>query len=446
MTTLLLLSHLAFAVPSSGMLPLSVGSEWSWRVVERRGGGPRILFLGSGGTTTPLEDWTFRIQGVKDGVYSAELQRSPLAEGALPSTTAMTLWTDNEGTWFDAGAGKKLAIEANVPPNPITSEKIRCVAHFLGGVGGHCHAKPGGPLDAPAGLVRGVVSQDPDNGAAVTQFLVGIATAGIFIPGNRKARVVAELQSYTPGAPLTPVPAPLYAHWSSGSDLAALASKHGADAESMGAIVAKASPRDTAKVAVQAIALVATADRAPVVRVSLASIGPGRDRLQLIARTHASLAELSPADLESVLLVLAGDDDREQAGRLLSGECPALVAAYDAVDGSFDDDWVAAAKGAIAAHPLNEASVKGLFEELSFGKAKQELLDAVLQQTDGEADKMLYLRAGLSSMSFDKDKLAVFTTHQEWLRAQPESKRSALVERFITFDSKKAEANAILGL
>lgn len=436
--------------PARPLFPLAVGHRWTWTVSRRTGAGPRVLLIPTQqAEEVKLADWEFRIHAVDGDRYAATLERTPV--DGLPSTTAMTLFERDGVVWMDAGNGERPALEALVPPNPLSVESVPCVAHLLGGVVGTCAAAPGGPLGTPPGLDSGVVGSDIREGAEVGQVLVGLMTAGIFIPGNRSTVESAVRTSFTPGpgheAEFRPKPSPLLAAIAGkedtldGAALAALHDRHGPDVESLAAAMLKIPAEPS--MALPVLPSLAPDDRLALARVVMGAQAWEADQLASLARMRPLLGEEIPADHRAALLARwAEGPTRDRAALVLDGTSPPTTAVIARIDGPFDDDVVEAVTAEAEAHPWTLDDARATVGLCSFDEGRGQVVAVLLPRF--APDRRAAVVAALVPMfAFDDGKLALLREHQELLRQLPVAEREALAEQ-VTFDP--VTARDVLGL
>ena len=443
------------AEPSSpaSMLPLSVGQSWSYTLRENKGAGFRLLGLATQKAESQVVDrWQMRITGEEGGRFDAVLERTPPT--GLPSTSPLTLWHDGGQVWMDVGRGRQPALTANPPPGALSTERVPCVGHMLGSVVGLCSPVPGGPRDAPAGLVSGLVYTEADGGAALTQVLVGIATMGVLIPGNRKAKVVARLDAYQPGDhPPAQPSSPLWLAWhhagaptttAAWATLEPLLADYPEDAEGVAAVVDSLEGDHAVTVGIDALPRLEEARRAPVMRVILQGADDDTAALRALAEGRDALGPVEPGIQETLIAKLGNTDDQQQARRLLSSPCQALRAALEAFRGPFDDAWVEAVTAAVAEHPPDAVSVEGMLAQPTFDGGRRDTLSAIFAvlPEDQHADVAV---VAIGAMEFDSSRIETIETHLEVLGAAPQDVRRRMLEPVVFADNRKAAA-ALLGL
>ncbi len=440
----------ALPVTPADALPLGVGEGWTYSVMEHRGAGFRTFGLtDKPATRTDLPDIVVMVLSVDDSQrYTVEVV-GPTPEGGSQARQ-MTMWAEGDQVWFDDGSGKQSALTIDRPPNAVSTERLPCTAHYLGGITGACNARPGGPHNRAPGLNEGLVRQDADNLRGLAQILVGIGTAGIFIPGNRKATVTMELQHYAPGEASTPDNDWELWNQLGKADLPAnhgkrmklvheLAAQHGADAESVAAVVYSLSNAEMSSATPELIQLLPIDQRAAVVRVGMQRVDDDFWNLQLLART----AQLIPADeatRESV--VRRVESDTEQARRLLSGSNPGLAAAYD--QAKRPGKLHGSVLSAISAHPMNDDTVTGYVSAVA-PSDRPAIIDAI-QAAAPEPQRPRYLALGLMALGQDLESMQLtIAKHPATARAIDPGDKAAIVDAQL-FDENKAPLRAALGM
>lgn len=432
-------------------LPLAVGHHWRWRVSERKGAGPRIFgFATKKPEHTVLADWTLEITGEEGGKFDALFKRMPAGE-ELPSQTPMTLWAQDGIVWMNAGKGDQPALEIALPPDPVSAEQVRCVAHVLGGVVGRCAARPGGAMGALPGLEEGVVAEHLKPGAEVGQFLVGLMSVGMFIPGNQSAVQTATRVEFTPGpgteADFAAHPGPVLAHVQ-GRGIEALngldraLEEHGIDAEQGAAVVARITPTDRLKAARLVLDALPEDQRYPVVRTALALV-PGEGPLNTLAKLRDALPATTPdAHREALLGLFEAEADRTSAGWVLDGDRPVFTEVLATTDGPFDRDRIEALDAALPGkHPTLDDAV-ATASLLQFDDGRREAIDRLVR-TFPEPEQAEALAALVQVLAFDDGRLALYRDHAEALQGLSVAQREALVGQ-VAF--REDEAREILGL
>ncbi|MCO4747913.1 MAG: DUF4476 domain-containing protein [Proteobacteria bacterium] len=424
------------------ILPLAVGHTWVYELREKKGGGVRFLGMRQkSATNIKLADWTYAITAKEGEQYLATLTIVP-AEG-LTTTAQMRLWERDGQVWTDAGQGERLAIEAIIPPNPVSSERIRCVAHMLGGVVGKCPPVSGGPKGVTPGLHEGIVGADVRQGAGLAQVLVGIATVGTLIPGNQSSYERLRLKQFTAGegAEIASTESAFFSAVQSGgsspSQLARHAQTHPPDAEGAAAVVAQAGSRDPAMAAL--LPHLSASDQHPVLRTALQ-----HSSKPLVTMAHASgLLKSEPTDDEwtGLLAPFGNDKDRGRARLVLSGGNPLFVAMLLA-DDTFDHDRISTLERELPAHPVTVEQAIPVLEVFSFDDGRSEAIELLLAGVP-EEQRGAALLVWVPILGFDDAKIELMTRHLEALKALPADQRQLLVE-----DSsfKKDEVRALLGL
>lgn len=437
--------------PAGPLVPLAVGHRWTYEITERKGAGIRIFgFATEKPTTTTLAEHTFEITGRDGDRYTATLTRAPRSD-ALPSTTAMTLWEKEGQVWMDAGNGERLAIEASVPPAPVSSESVRCIAHMLGGAAGTCSPVWGGPLGTEPGLTAGVVGGHVKEGADVAQFLVGVATVGIFIPGNKSTVQRATLTEFRPAAgtqdEFAVVPVPLVATFSGdakssnpGPRLVKAIEKHGAEPESVAAALTLVPSRNLIDAAVAALPLLEPVDRYPVSRVAIQRADNG---LSGLARIRPHLDTEIPGDQAAGLLALFEDSgERETADAVLDGDSELLISVVAAVDGPFDSDVLEALESGLAETSPKARDVPAIARMCTFDDCRVKVVQQMQPRLPAQEHTAILLEV-IPMLSFDDGKLTLIRDNQAALSALPRADREALADS-VAFEDE--QARELLGL
>lgn len=422
--------------PERPVFPLTVGDRYSWQVTRHTGAGLRVLFM----ATEPARDdviatWELTVdRALPDARFAASLTRT--ATGAMPAKTELTLWTQPDGAlWMLGPKGPELALELAVPPDPVATERVPCVAHFLDHLPGTCSPAPGGPLSVPPGPVSVVVSAEPDRGRGLAQVLVGIATAGILIPGNKAATEIAELTAYVTTRPATPSPA--VERFRGAPTPRTLEKVAPADREDAAAFVALAAPTDRAEVARRSVGALPAADRPSILRVLLSTEPDPTAHLALVARLAPELGGPPTPARRDALVALLPEGDREAGAALLRGEWPVLRAAL-----THPDDPAAAVRAAAAAAPPSRAEA---LETLRRTPSPRPVLDALLPGLS-HTDQLDLLTAACAAQSFDSERQALLEGRGALLHANETEldALSALLDTFAFDDGRAAAATTLL--
>jgi hypothetical protein len=472
--------------------PLTMGDRWTWQVTRHVGAGLRVLFMPTEPATTDvISTWELTIDRADpDGRFAATRTRTNT--GALPQRTDLVLWLQDGDLWMVGPGGPEPALKLVVPPDAMATEKVPCIAVFLDGVPGFCSPAPGGPLDVPPGPVYGVVSADDDNGRTLAQFLVGVGTAGLLIPGNKTAQEILELVQWRPANPAGTSPA--VERWRANPTPAKLPAllTGSVEREDAAAFVALASDADRVAVTRTTLAVLPIADRAALLRVTLSATTG--DRLTPLAQLTEDLGGTpSPASVDALVALLNEPDHR--AGReILNGqwktlravlvapdaerldtlraettsrsvgtdEAEAIVARFDppapAFDlliarvpradqlgllirtcaaQTFDDDRLPLLDGRADLLATADLDAAGrLLDAFAFEAGKQEALLRLMDAAPTERRPKL-LRLGIEKLTFDDQRFLLLDARPEVTRALSDADRDAVIAAF-SFEREKA--------
>lgn len=481
--------------------PLTVGDRWSWKVVHRRGGGPRLLFIPlDPGYTAHLATWELTIDHQRpDGRFQATRTQTPA--GGLPASTPLVLWHDRDGAlWMEGPKGPTLALEVATPPGPLSIEQVRCVAHFLDGLAGVCSPAPGGPLDVAPGPLTAVLRDDGKAGQTVLQIAVGISTAGVFIPGNRRNLETLVLDTYQTSRPSAP--SPLVQAWKRKPDpaaLPALLKKTPPSAEEAAALVSLGNPRQLLPITRAVLAALPRAERPSVLRVALqttddltaeellahfAAEVPHRDeavRLSLLAQfpdarrpvaealldgrwpTLAAflrsgrnppdrLAALGqgaqPISTDEARAILSRTDDPACLDRVLARAVDQDAVLFDWVDNiSFDDKKTAFYESRpelLAKLANNPALASRALAIYSFDAGRAALLTRLLPLASHASGRATLLRITVEAMGFDNARIEALQAHPSVVAELSRADKTAILAAF-DFASNRARAQELLG-
>lgn len=410
------------------VFPLTVGDRWRWEITRHTGAGLRVLFI----PTEPARDeivatWELTVdREAGGGKFDATLTRT--APEALPAKTSLSLWSQDGDLWMQGPAGPQLALELEVPPDAVATERVPCVAHLLDHVVGTCSPVPGGPLAVPPGPVSAVVSADADNGRTLAQVLVGLGTAGLLIPGNRAQREVAELTSYVTTRP--PTPSPAVEAFRADPTLRTLKRATALDREEVAAVVALAPDGLRVEVAKAALPAIPPADRPSIVRVVLGATPDPAQHLPALAALEPALGGPPTEERAASVAALVSEAERPAARALLAGEWPALRAALA------DPATVPAA---VEAHP------PGREEALAVVTRDEGHLEVVLAATPA-ADHLPLATAACATQSFDTERTALLVRAAPHLAGAGRDLPgvTALLATFTFDDGRAAGATALL--
>jgi len=429
---------------------LQPGLTWTYEIREHTGSGPRFFFI----PTEParqdsLGTWTLRLGPATDqGRFSASLVRAP-TEG-LRSTSEFELWMEGDDLWLDDGAGARPAVVFSRPPNPVTTERVPCVANLLNGIHGRCAPAWGGPLNTAPGLQTGVVGTQTKEGAGAAQLLVGVATGGLIIPGNKSQQTLATLSRWEGGPEATV--SPLYAAWGQQralkpedvrAQVEELLQRHQVrlDVETASALVAVQQGAGARATALGLIDALSPASRLPLTRVMLQQQPTTAEAWMGLSGALESLpSSLSPEHKASLLDKFAAGTDREVATALLDGRCPLSRAALQRAPSARPVDLVESARAAELVPSPDDPSC--LLRMVVFDTSRRELLNVMLERADPALHPRL-IEVSLSLFQFDRERLEVLREHRDSLRDLPAPQRERLVA---TLSFKGATARAILDL
>ena len=433
-------------VANAGVMPLAVGHTWTYEVRQRKGAGARILLIPTKKAEhTKLADWTLTVAEQTDDGWLAKLSRVPVGD-ELPSTTEIRLWERDGSVWMDAGKGERPAFELAVPPDPVSSERVRCVAHVLGGVVGTCPPVSGGPLGVAPGLEHGVVAEDIKPGAVVGQFLVGLVSVGLFIPGNQSRVETATLTGFTAGEgsdPSAASPSPLLVELRSGGKLARLVEKHPVDAEQAAAVIREGQGHDAVDRARLLLPALPEDARYGVVRTALQLGMDDGGAGGIAAKLLPLLPDPIPEDQREALVAAVDDEvGQKRVGIVVSGENPVFAAVLANTEGPFDSDRLTALEDALAVHPVTAAGAPEIVGLFAFDGGRRDAIERLLPGIPAD-EQAKTLSAMIQRMSFDKGMLSAIEDHQDLLKTLPEEERRRLAKA-VTFGAD--EAGALLGV
>lgn len=345
---------LLFAGLAHAQLPAK--STWKYSVVSGGGMSARFLiFLDTQDAPSrrAREWWTVETGTPRDG------EHTPLTvtvrNGSGSKRTAYTTWPSSDLVLFtrdgDANATARAVVDRHAPPRVLSMERVPCTSSLLGGVGGTCAGRPGGPLHQPdlplLVVVRGDVGRTERTLAAIGAFIL---TGGVLFPGTANKSVVASLDQ-SPSQPLSP----LLTAWRKSPRTPAALEKVGlaadVDAETLGALLVLAG-KPNLDVLEALTRRAPEPDRWPLVRLARQSGADDRLAVRLVARLTEGSMLLAPIDEQERALqasALAHFDPRLLRGvdGLLQGEMPTLRAVA-ATAKSLDDE----APRALEAEPL----------------------------------------------------------------------------------------------
>lgn len=321
----------AHAAPTTHIhsFPLTEGDRWEWEVVRTSGAGARVMLISaSPATSEVIETWELLI-GKPDagGAHQATWTRTPRS-GAPASTARFTLARHADGiVRFDAGNGPRPAFSFDPLPNPVSVEQQPCVAHVFGDVPGGCSLLPGGPLGIAPGPTRLVLNANDDHAArALVQWVVGIASAGTVIPGNRGTQDIATLVSYQTTRAGVAIPEEL-ARWANTDDLAQVKRDGPLDAETAAAMISVSDQEHVNALTALLIPRLSPEDRYPALRVALRRAHSVDEALSTIAQMAALAPFASGAHLIDSVKARLPEDESDAVAALLERRWPVLAAA-----------------------------------------------------------------------------------------------------------------------
>ncbi len=439
------------------MVPLAVGHRWQYQVLEHTAGAPRVVGQPVGDSGTAVVG-SVSLEVVAQGGAGAspryQAVRVEQIQGEDSVETELSLWHQGGALWMDDGSGRALALEVVLPERVVSAEDVRCVAHYLGGAVGECPAMAGGVLQRAPGLDDGVLfAEEGKAGKGIVRWVVGIATLGTLIPGNKTVTRSLALAEFRAGEPLPVAPLPdLWAAWQGRALpdeeaeldllLAKQITRHGADAESLGLILASTlEPSRVVTLTNQGLHWLPESERGPVLRTALPRLQGSFPPLALLATWLPSLGALSEADQAAFATRVEGRLEVAQVQRMVSGDCPALVQTYRTAE-SDREPWVAAAREALATYPLNDETALGLLAGTTF--YQPEILEVLLAAAPaGDHTELVLLAVGQADT--DRRRLELLTPYAELLAVLPLARRQAVLEAF-DFDSSRDEAAVLLGV
>jgi hypothetical protein len=426
-------------VPTApGTLPLAEGHRWTFVEEVRRGAGLRVLgFPTQRATTERLGTRTLEIgsQDPHTGRFVATVTQQPAAGPAQSVTTEV--WTDAEGTWMVDEAGRTLPALVVAPlPDPLSIETVSCDMALLGVKGGRCAALPGGPRNTAPGLL-GVVLADDSGLKPLGQVLVGVMTAGIFIPGNRSPVQVLELEAFSP-APASDDPfmaaVDAAGPFAEAGQIRVLLATHRPGVEALAAaLLPLRDPGTLAAVVPDALQAVPAADRHRLLRAvlrhrldndSVAVFLAGLPHLprSLSASQRAALANAVPT--RAALLWL-----------LLDAEQPFLAAWLGAGEGRPDADLLSTLPAELQPSAAERRAVLSL---LKFDNARRETLAAFVARLPPSEHPAVFLEV-FGTLGFDAARVASLADHGPLVASLSLEDRSSLLAQ-LGFDAGRAEA------
>jgi hypothetical protein len=319
-------------VPEPGTpFPLRVGDRWTWAVSRQTGGGPRVLLIqAQAARTEAVGTWTLSVERQSpDGTFTLRWTRDDPDDDGEPRRreSEITLWERDGAVWMDGDAGPKPAITMERPPMPISLEEVPCVVHFLDDLIATCSPSPGGPLDVAPGPRHAVLARDPNRGRALAQWVVGLATAGLIIPGDHTATTRLDLQRWEPAASAPTSERVEFARRYPHDWLRTRAFEGGIHREEAVAIVHLAAQTGDPVDALVDAAVhgVAPPERPSVVRALLAYAPDPESQLRWIAK-HTPFAANTPDALGGAVVRAVSAPDQAAAAGLVRGAWPAYRA------------------------------------------------------------------------------------------------------------------------
>lgn len=398
------------------VLPLAVGSRWDWVEEMRTGAGLRVFGQTQApATTEALGRRSLEIvsRDEASGRFEARVTIAPV-DGEM-TEARYTVWNDAAGTWMlDAAGQPTLALVAEVPPDPLSVETLSCDMPLLHVKGGFCAARAGGP----EGRAPGVLGLRFSSGGSLKglgQVLVGVATLGTFIPGNRTPVHVMELERFEPGEG-TPTPRPRPSPFVTAverggafltvDDFAPIVGAHTPELEELALGLMRISRADTVQ-ALLPFALVSSLeqDRPQLLR-ALVRGRMGSDALGMLVAAKPFLPlPLSAAHEAALVDAMPAHPTLVRA--LLTEDLPVVEAWLAAGEGDADADQLAAA--CAAGHP-DERQRQLMLSMLLFDKGRLTALKVFLEGAPAEDATSVFLQA-YRTLGFDKGRLQAVDAH-----------------------------------
>ena len=284
------------------------------------------------------------------------------------------------------------------------------------------------------------------------QFLVGLLSVGIFIPGNPSTVQSAELIDFTPGpgseALFAAHPGPVLAavRAAPGRALPVLEQTLAAydlDAEQGAAVVSAVGTDDVLPVAQRVLEALPPSERPAIVRAALVRLATKESEVTVVAHLHEALPDdLSEAHRDALLALVESEEARAQIVAMLGGERPLLTAVLQKRDGGFDDDVVEAAKAVVGDEPNRIDDATAVVGLCSFDDGRREVM-AVLLPTIPVEERPEALIAMIGEMGFDKGRIAAIRAYPGLVDTLSSAQRREL---FAMIQFAKDEAAPLLGL
>lgn len=417
--------------------PLQVGDKWTWQVTRNVGAGLRVLFLPTEPATSDvIATWELTIDSPAEaGRFKATLTR--LMPDQLPQKTDLSLWLQDNILWMQGPKGPQEALSLVVPPEAVAAEKVPCTIQFLGTpFMGVCSPLPGGPLAVPPGPTYGLVYQEADAGRALAQLLVGIGTAGLFIPGNKSASEHLNLLSYVPA---TPQPmAPELEAWKKSPKVPNLPAN--VDREWAAAYVVLAPEAQRRATALALFDRLAAPDRVAILRVVLSAEGEGPGRLAAVAQLAKGLGGAPDSQRSASVTSLLYPDDQAAGQAFLEGKWPALAAFVQTPTAGQPK----ALREAFASYSPTVEEIDAI---LARSEEPQGILDLVLEKVPAERKFGLVVETS-ASLPFDDDRLALLKAHADIIKPHlgDAEKMTAIFNAMGFPDGKSAALSWLLDL
>ncbi len=433
------------------LMPIVAGNTWTYKEVRHKGASMRLLgFANKPRTKTEIATITLAISAhpKRTDRFIATVTRNP-TDGE-PASVEQQVWQADGQVWMAGTLKRKPALIAKLPPSPVSWETVSCDVPILGIEGGTCAARAGGARGTTPGLQR-AGGKDVSIGDAV-QLIVGIATVGTIIPGNKDTWTTLEFGSFTHGDstsnPAAVHEGPLVAAFRASPDpagLPALMAQHGADLEDLATILKREARSAEA--------------RRQIVRAAAPSLDiPGRHTLLRLAMTEgpdpnlstlAALIDTVPTpvpDPYRPFLVAEIDNFRhlDVAETVAKGNTPMLNAWLSSIDGGLEGDWLPALSAAAAAHPVTDAEARTALSVFTFDSGRLGGINAMLPHVP-EEDRPRFACALIGTMQFDDNRLDAIAAHRGLLDRATLPERQALHATF-TFKDGQEKAKALLNL
>ena len=180
-------------------IPLAVGNRWTYTEETLTKKGVRVLLVFGKSSTTRESNGTRELEIVAHDApsdrYEAVVTHTPPA--GPPSAERFTVWNDARGTWMLDEAGVPVpASTGPAMPGPLPTEVVPCEFRLLRVEQGECAAVGGGPLNAPHGLLSGVLHQGKSSGS-LRNVAVLVITGGLVMPYSSGPQGILKLKEST---------------------------------------------------------------------------------------------------------------------------------------------------------------------------------------------------------------------------------------------------------